>query len=145
MIYRVRVKRGGRKRRAAKGIVYGKPKHCGINKIKAARNFRGIAEERIGRKCGGLRVLNSYWVAQDAVHKWYEVVMVDPFHKVIRDDPRINWICKPVMKHRELRGLTAAGRKARGLGVKGTGGEKLRPSRRATYRRHQNLKLRRWR
>ena len=68
-----------------------------------------VAEERIGRKCGGLRVMNSYWVTADAVHKWFEVIMVDPFHKCVRDDPRINWICKPVMKHRELRGLTAAG------------------------------------
>eukprot|EP00401_Gymnodinium_catenatum_P060005 CAMPEP_0117562956 /NCGR_PEP_ID=MMETSP0784-20121206/55241_1 /TAXON_ID=39447 /ORGANISM="" /LENGTH=47 /DNA_ID= /DNA_START= /DNA_END= /DNA_ORIENTATION= len=45
--------------------------------------------------------------------------MVDPYHKCVRDDPRINWICKSVMKHRELRGLTAAGRRARGLRVKG--------------------------
>ena len=37
----------------------------GINKWKAVRNLRSIAEERVGRKCGGLRVLNSYWVAQD--------------------------------------------------------------------------------
>merc|ERR1711933_303066 len=37
-IYRVRVRRGGRKRQAAKGIVYGKPVNCGINKFKAARN-----------------------------------------------------------------------------------------------------------
>jgi len=28
--------------------------------------------------------------------KSLEVVMVDPFHTVIRNDPRINWICKPV-------------------------------------------------
>mmetsp|Transcript_134735 Transcript_134735/g.238341 ORF Transcript_134735/g.238341 Transcript_134735/m.238341 type:complete len:205 (-) Transcript_134735:67-681(-) len=145
LIYRVRVKRGGRKRRVAKGIVYGKPKHCGINKIKARRNFRSIAEERVGRKCGGLRVLNSYWVTSDAVHKWFEVVMVDPFHKAIRDDPRINWICKPVMKHRELRGLTAAGRKARGLQVRGKKATKIRPSRRASYRSHQKMQLRRWR
>ena len=40
--------------------------------------------------------------------------MVDPQHKAIRRDPRINWICKAVMKHRELRGLTSAGRKNRG-------------------------------
>ena len=26
------------------------------------------------------------------MHKWYEVVMVDPFHNAIRNDPRINWI-----------------------------------------------------
>merc|ERR1719194_335037 len=143
-VYRVRVKRGGRKQRVAKGIVYGKPKNQGVNKIKTTRNFRSIAEERIGRKCGGLRVLNSYWVAHDAVHKWYEVIMVDPFHKCIRDDPRINWICKPVMKHRELRGLTAAGKQARGLFTKGKGAAKLRPSKRASYRKHQYHRLRRW-
>jgi ribosomal protein L15E len=28
--------------------------------------------------------------------KSLEVVMVDHFHTVIRNDPRINWICKPV-------------------------------------------------
>ncbi|CAE8704542.1 unnamed protein product [Polarella glacialis] len=104
--------------------------------LQAVRNLRNIAEERVGRKCGGLRVLNSYWVAQDAVHKWFEVVMVDSFHKCIRDDPRINWICKNVMKHRELRGLTAAGRKARGLLKKGKRATKLRPSYRAAYRKH---------
>merc|ERR1712151_841882 len=145
LIYRVRVKRGDRKKRAAKGIVYGKPWHQGINKWKMVRNLRSVAEERVGRKCGGLRVLNSYWVAQDAAHKWFEVVMVDPMHKGIRDDPRINWICKPVMKHRELRGLTAAGRKARGLQVKGYRGCKLRPSKRASYKRRNTLQLRPWR
>eukprot|EP00435_Cladocopium_sp_Y103_P032091 s939_g8.t1 len=144
-IYRVRVKRGDRKKRVAKGIVYGKPTNQGINKWKSVRNLRSIAEERVGRKCGSLRVLNSYWVAQDAVHKWYEVVMVDPFHSVIRNDPRINWICKPVMKHRELRGLTAAGRKARGLLKKGKRATKLRPSARAVYRRHSLMRLRRYR
>ncbi|CAE8664703.1 unnamed protein product [Polarella glacialis] len=145
LVYRVRVKRGDRKKRVAKGIVYGKPCGQGINKWKAVRNLRNIAEERVGRKCGGLRVLNSYWVAQDAVHKWFEVVMVDPFHKCIRDDPRINWICKNVMKHRELRGLTAAGRKARGLLKKGKRATKLRPSYRAAYRKHSLMRLRRFR
>lgn len=43
---------------------------------------------------------------QDSTYKYYEVILVDPHHKVIRRDPRINWITKPVMKHRELRGLT---------------------------------------
>merc|ERR1711957_345630 len=145
LVYRVRVKRGGRKKRVAKGIVYGKPGHQGIKKWKAARNLRSVAEERIGRKCGDLRVLNSYWVTQDAVHKWFEVVMVDPMHKCIRDDPRINWICNAVHKHRELRGLTAAGRRARGLQSKGKNATKLRPSKRAAYKRTNLLKLRRWR
>jgi hypothetical protein len=39
-------------------------------------------QERVGRRCGGLRVLNSYWVAQDSTYKYYEVVLMDPSHKV---------------------------------------------------------------
>lgn len=119
VIYRVAVRRGGRKRPNPKGIVYGKPKGHGINQLKFARNLRSVAEERAGRNCANLRVLNSYWVNQDATYKYYEVIMVDPSHVVIRNDPRINWIAKPVHKHRELRGLTSAGRKHRGLRVKG--------------------------
>ena len=39
-------------------------------------------QERVGRRCGGLRVLNSYWVAQDSSYKYYEVILIDPSHKV---------------------------------------------------------------
>merc|ERR1719465_119834 len=114
VIFRVAVRRGGRKRPNGKGIVYGKPKHQGIV-VKAKRNLRSYAEERIGRKATNLRVLNSYWVNDDATHKYFEVIMVDPSHTKIRNDPRINWIVNPVHKHRVLRGLTAAGRKHRGF------------------------------
>jgi ribosomal protein L15E len=55
----------------------------------------------------------SYWINQDGVYKYFEVILVDPFHKAIRRDARINWICNPVHKRRESRGLTAAGRKVR--------------------------------
>ena len=84
MIYRVRVRRGGRKRPNARGIVYGKPKHHGINKLKMRRNLRSVAEERVGRVCGNLRVLNSYWVNQDSTYKYFEIVMIDPMHNAIR-------------------------------------------------------------
>merc|ERR1712039_939633 len=124
---------------------YGKPCGHGINKKKARRNLRSVAEERVGRKCASLRVLNSYWVTADAVHKWFEVIMVDPYHKVIRDDPRINWICKPVMKHREMRGLTAAGKKSRGLLKRGSKATKHRPSFRRAYKRNNLMRLRRYR
>jgi len=53
---------------------------------------------------GSLRVLNSYWVAEDGTHKYYEVICVDPMHNAIRNDARINWICNPVHKHREMKG-----------------------------------------
>ncbi|RWW53652.1 hypothetical protein BHE74_00039842 [Ensete ventricosum] len=67
VIYRVRVRRGGRKRPVPKGIVYGKPKHQGITQLKFQRNKRSVAEERAGRKLGGLRVLNSYWVNEVSI------------------------------------------------------------------------------
>lgn len=44
-------------------------------------NFN-VPQERVGRRCGGLRVLNSYWVAQDSSYKYFEVILVDPSHKV---------------------------------------------------------------
>merc|ERR1719335_921232 len=136
VVFRARVRRGGRKKMVAKGIVYGKPRNAGVNKMKATRNLRSIAEERVGKKIGGLRVLNSYWVGEDAVYRWYEVIMIDTHHKAIRDDPRINWICNPVHKHRELRGLTSAGRKSRGLRKRGCHfATKLRPSKNARLRK----------
>lgn len=115
VIFRIRVRRGGRKRPVAKGATYGKPKSHGVNQLKPTRNLQSIAEvcdsniigstcccysyltlssylkikiyyfveqERVGRRCGGLRVLNSYWVAQDSSYKYYEVILVDPSHKV---------------------------------------------------------------
>lgn len=127
------------------GIVYGKPVNQGITQLKPTRNLRNLAEERVGRKCGGLRVLNSYWVNQDAVYKYFEVILVDPAHKAIRNDARINWICNPVHKHRELRGLTSAGKKFRGLVGKGHLHTKNRPSRRATWRKNNRVTLRRYR
>jgi large subunit ribosomal protein L15e len=145
VVYRVRVRRGGRKRPVSKGIVYGKPKNQGINQLKFQRDLRSIAEERAGRRCGNLRVLNSYWIDQDATYKFYEIILVDPQHKVIRNDARINWICKPHMKHRELRGLTSAGRHGRGLVGKGHGHHKLRPSIRASWLRRNTKVFRRYR
>ena len=62
MVYRIRVRRGGRKRPVPKGIVYGKPTNQGVTQLKFQRSKRSVAEERAGRKLGGLRVLNSYWI-----------------------------------------------------------------------------------
>ena len=146
VVYRSRVRRGGRKRPVSKGIVYGKPVHQGITKLKPKRNLKARAEEKVGRKCGGLRVLNSYWVNEDSTYKYYEVICIDPQHAAIRNDARMNWICNPVHKHRELRGLTAAGKKHRGLmNKKGHLNHKQRPSVRAVLKKNNAVKLRRYR
>ena len=46
VIYRVRVRRGGRKRPVPKGATYGKPVHHGVNQIKFARSLQSTAEVR---------------------------------------------------------------------------------------------------
>jgi len=145
VIYRVRVRRGGRKRPVRKGATYGKPTNHGVNELKWQRSKQSLAEERAGRACGNLRVLNSYWVAQDSTYKFFEVIMVDPSHKAIRRDPRINWIVAPVHKHRELRGLTAAGRKNRGMHKGHRFTQVIGGSRRKAWKRRNTTSLRRYR
>jgi large subunit ribosomal protein L15e len=76
----------------------GKPTNQGVNQLKYQRSLKSTAEGRVGRRCANLRVLNSYWINQDSTYKYFEVILVDPQHKAIRRDPRINWIVKPVHK-----------------------------------------------
>jgi len=130
---RVKVRKGGlRKHRIKKGR---RPKRKGILKITMRKNIQRIAEERVSKKYPNLEVLASYWVGEDGRHKWYEVILVDVNHPVIRSDPKINWICSPKNSDRAVRGLTPAGKKGRGLvRVKGMGVEKTRPSLRAHNR-----------
>ena len=83
---------------------------------------------------------------QDATYKYFEVILVDVQHPVIRNDPRVNWLCNPVHKHRECRGLTSAGRKGRGLRLSGHRANKLKGgSSTASWKRRNNLSLRRYR
>eukprot|EP00999_Lentomonas_sp_LEN2_P000776 NODE_1775_length_742_cov_136.094309_g1725_i0.p1 GENE.NODE_1775_length_742_cov_136.094309_g1725_i0~~NODE_1775_length_742_cov_136.094309_g1725_i0.p1 ORF type:complete len:228 (-),score=45.20 NODE_1775_length_742_cov_136.094309_g1725_i0:58-672(-) len=145
VIYRVRVRRGGRKRPVVKGQTMGKPVNHGVNHLKNARNHRAIAEEKVGRRCKGLRVLNSYWINQDSTFKFYEVILVDPHHNAIRNDPRLNWLCRPVMKHRELRGLTSAGRKHRAIGKGHSFNKTKGGSKRASLRNRNRTVFRRYR
>jgi len=132
IIVRVRIRRTRlRKSRPSQG------RHTrgqAVRKIQPGKNFRWIAEERTARKYPNLEVLNSYQVGEDGRYKWYEIILVDPSHPVIKKDPRINWICNPANKRRVFRGLTGAGKQARGLRRKGTGSEKIRPSLRAHKR-----------
>ncbi|OJZ92661.1 hypothetical protein ASPFODRAFT_67028 [Aspergillus luchuensis CBS 106.47] len=144
VVYRIRVRRGGRKRPAPKGATYGKPTNMGINQLKYQRALRATAEERVGRRCANLRVLNSYWINQDSTYKYFEVILVDPQHKAIRRDARINWICNAVHKHREARGLTATGKKSRGIN-KGHRYNNTRSGRRHTWKRQNTQSYWRYR
>jgi large subunit ribosomal protein L15e len=128
VIARTRVRRGGmRKQRPRSGR---RPKRMGVKKFKPAKSLRLIAEERTAKKFPNLEVLNSYWVGEDGRHKWFEVIMLDPNHPVIKTDKDINWITQKQHRNRALRSLTSAGKKVRSLRRKGKGAEKLRPSKR---------------
>ncbi|RHZ76795.1 hypothetical protein Glove_192g24 [Diversispora epigaea] len=81
----------------------------------------------------------------DATYKYYEVILVDPNHKVIRRDPKINWIVSTKHKHRECRGLTSIGKKNRGLGKGHRFNKTKGAGRRSNWRRRNTLSLRRYR
>ncbi|MHA1906413.1 MAG: 50S ribosomal protein L15e [Candidatus Thorarchaeota archaeon] len=124
----VRVKTGRGTREKPRPKMGRKPSKLGVTKFTPQKSRRWISEERVGRKFPNLRVLNSYYVGADGRNLWHEVILVDPNHPVIYNDPNINWICDSTHKGRENRGLTSAGKRSRGLRKKGRGAEKIRPS-----------------
>lgn len=133
VVVRARVRRGGLRKRTIKGGRRAKRK--GITKITMGKSIQRIAEERTAKRYPNMEVLNSYWVGEDGRHKFYEVILVDPHHPVIKSDPKINWICEPAHKGRAYRGLTSSGKKGRGLKHKGKGAEKVRPSIKSHHRK----------
>ncbi|MFH8080391.1 MAG: 50S ribosomal protein L15e [Candidatus Aenigmatarchaeota archaeon] len=114
VIVRVRLLRGGRDRpdytRGGR-----KPSKAGVKRFTPKLSLQTIAEQRVAKKYPNLEVLNSYWVGQDGKYVWYEVILVDKHHPAIKSDPKINWICEPQHTRRVFRGLTASGKRARGL------------------------------
>ena len=126
IIARTRVRRGGLRKPAIRGGRRAKRK--GIKKITMGKSLQRIAEERTGKKYPNMEVLNSYWVGSDGKSKYFEVILVDTSHPVIRSDKNLKWLCTGKHKDRANRGLTSAGNKGRGLRHKGKGAEKARPS-----------------
>jgi large subunit ribosomal protein L15e len=111
ILVRQRLGRGGRQRpQIRKGR---RSKHYGRKKI-VNKNYQQIAEERSVKKYPNCEVLNSYYVGEDGMHLWFEVILVDRVHPQTLADPGLSWIYKGQHKGRAFRGLTSAGRKSRG-------------------------------
>ena len=109
VIVRTRIKGGGRHRpKVHKGRDPGK---MGRIFYTAGQSMQAIAEKRVNRKFPNLEVLNSYSVGRDGMFNYFEVVLVDPHHPVIKSDKNINWICST--RRRVYRGLTSAGKKSK--------------------------------
>ncbi|MEM7826881.1 MAG: 50S ribosomal protein L15e [Candidatus Aenigmatarchaeota archaeon] len=111
VIVRVRIKKGGRRRPKPSGGR--KPKKAGLVHFTPKKSLQLIAEERAARHYPNLEVLNSYYIADDGANKYFEVILVDPSHSVIKADKNINWIMN--QRKRVFRGLTSAGKRMRGL------------------------------
>jgi len=87
IVVRVRVRRGGlRKPRPRAGR---RQKAMGVLKYTPAKSLQQIAEERVARKYPNLKVLGSYWIWEDGKYKWFEVILVDPHHPVIKNDEKM--------------------------------------------------------
>lgn len=124
VVVRTRVRRGSaRKSRFKAGR---RSKRQGVNRITRSENLQRIAEQRSARKYPNLEVLNSYWVGEDGSQKWFEVILLDPNHPAIENDPDLNWITNDSQRRRVFRGRTSAGRRHRGLQNRGQGAEHVR-------------------
>jgi large subunit ribosomal protein L15e len=129
-IARIKVKRGGKRRPAPKG---GRRSKNTTTKFVMGKSYQRIAEERMAKQYPNMEVLNSYKAGQDGKSYWFEVIIVDPCMPEIMNDKDLKWICSE--RGRVFRGKTSAGKKGRGMGKKGVGTEKARPSVRANKRR----------
>ncbi|MEM2094701.1 MAG: 50S ribosomal protein L15e, partial [Candidatus Bathyarchaeia archaeon] len=110
---RVRIRRGGRRKpRPTSGR---RQRHIGSKLYTPHKSMLLIAQERAAKKFPNLRPLNGYYVGEDGQHKWFEVILIDPYNPAIAADKKLNWISKSTQKGRAFRGLTSAGKKMRGL------------------------------
>lgn len=108
VIARTRIAKGGRKRPSIRKAR--KPTKMG-RFFTTEQSLQSIAEKRLARKFPNLEVLNSYYVGESGVYKFFEVILVDPNHPVIKNDKKINWILN--QRRRVFRGLTSASKKSR--------------------------------
>jgi len=129
-VVRVRVVRGGHKRPRPNKGRRSKRLHTRKN---LRMNYQWIAEQRAARKYKNLEVLNSYMIGKDGLHYFYEAILIDPERPEIKSDKSMKWIANKENKNRVFRGLTSAGKKARGLRTKSRE-KKARPSLRARKR-----------
>ena len=131
VIIRVRLKRGGHKRQRPNKGRRSKRLHTRKN---LKMSYKWIAEQRVSKRYANLEVLNSYLLAKDGIHAFYEVICVDPSKAEIKSDKTINWITKKTNQNRPERGLTSAAKKSRGLRSKSPT-SRSRPSVRAGNRK----------
>lgn len=108
VVVRVRIGRGGRKR---------PPIHHNRRSVRQTvrknlmMSYKEVAEQRAARKFSNLEVLNSYYLGQDGISYFFEIILVDPARPEVQ--AYLPWITNS--RKRVFRGLTFSGKKSRGL------------------------------
>ncbi len=87
IVIRARVGRGGMRRQRPTGGR--RPKHLGVTRIKADVSMKQVAENRTLEKHPNMKLLGSYFIYQDGMHYWYEVILADPSHPRIAKDKEL--------------------------------------------------------
>jgi len=82
VVVRVRIRKGGaRKPRPSSGR---RQRAIGVTKYTRAKNLKEIAQDRVAKRFPNLKVINSYWVWDDGKSTWFETILADPQHPVVR-------------------------------------------------------------
>ena len=84
VVVRMRVGTGGMRKQRPRGGR--RPKHLGVNRIKADVDMKTVAENRVLERYPNLKLLGSYFVYKDGMHYWFEVILADPSHPRIAQD-----------------------------------------------------------
>ena len=131
VVVRVKLLRGGRMRPRFRA---GRKSKNRRRKLILGMNYQWIAEQRANKKYPNCEVINSYFLAKDGKHYFYEIILVD--RELGKKYPEIKNLAK--QRGRVYRGLTHSGKVARGLAGKGKGYEKMRPSKHANRMRRKS-------
>ncbi len=130
VVVRVRLRKGLTKRE--KPVRGRKPSKYG-RFYAYAKSLQSRAEERAARKYKNCEVLNSYFVGEDGMFKFYETILIDRENPSITNDREYAQVLS--QRNRVYRGLTSSGRKHRGIIEKSFGHSINRPSVRSRNRR----------
>lgn len=102
IVARVKIGKGGRRRK-----YYGrrgrKPSKAGLVHFSHGKSLQKISEEKAQRKFINTNVIGSYFVGGDGKHKWFEIIMVDPSHPNIKNNPKMRWASASANRKKALR------------------------------------------
>lgn len=87
IVIRMRVGTGGMRKQRPRGGR--RPKHLGVNRIKADINMKQVAENRVLERYPNMKLLGSYFVYKDGMHYWFEVILADRAHPRVTKDKEL--------------------------------------------------------